>query len=83
MFQSKGRDFEIKSEGNKTTGALFETGCGIHNLLFSWCPFASTAAVAGGEGEEHRKGRHIHPVEVVKCLAMQSLMSQNRFFVWL
>lgn len=56
-------------------------GCRIHNLLFSWCPFASTATVAAGEGEEHEKG--YSPVGGVKCLAMQSLMSQNRFFLWL
>lgn len=81
MFRNKGHDFERKSKGNKTNGAVLEMGCRIHNLLFSWCPFASTATVAAGEGEEHEKG--YSPVGGVKCLAMQSLMSQNRFFLWL
>lgn len=56
---------------------------GIHNLLFSRCRAARPATQAGGEGpasgEKHGKGHCINAVEV-KCLAMQSLMSQNRCF---
>lgn len=76
MFQNKGHGSEMKSRGNKTTPSLLERGDGIHNVLFFWCGFASTAALAGGEGpgsgEEHGKGRCINLVKVVKCLAMQS-----------
>lgn len=49
---------------------------GFTTCFFSWCLSASAAALAGaegpGSGEEHGKGRCINPVEVVKCLALQS-----------
>lgn len=74
----------MKSQGNKTNQVLLERGDGIHNLVFSWCHFPSTATPAGGEGldfrDVHRKHHCINPVEVVKCLAMQSVMSQTSFF---
>lgn len=84
MFQNQRHDFEMKSQGNKTNQVLLERGDGIHNLFFSWCHFASTATLAGGKGldfgQVHRKHHCINPVEVVKCLAMQSVMSQTSFF---
>lgn len=83
MFQNKGHEFQMKSEGNKANGTLWDRGDGIHNLLFSWCHAACPAAQAGdvgpASGEKHRKGHCINTAEV-NCLAMQSLMSQNRCF---
>lgn len=72
MFQTKGCDFQMKKQGSKANGALWDRADGIHNLLF---PVAHPATQAGGEvpafGEAHRKGRCINPVEV-KHTAMQS-----------
>lgn len=80
-FKTKGMTLKWSLKGTRQIELCWRGVVGFTTCFFPGC-FASTAALAGGEGpgsgEEHGKGRCIKPVKVVKCLAMQS---HSRFFL--